>query len=136
MAQNIIFMGTPEFSVPILKSLHESKHNILEVYTQPPKKKNRGQVINLTPVHEFSNENSINVRCPEELNTKDEFDYFKEFISELLKGLLQEDPKNRLSANEVLEIIQLALPFTRKIQCFWRGVHKKCFPGWHFCFKR
>ena len=39
MAQNIIFMGTPEFSVPILKSLHESKHNILEVYTQPPKKK-------------------------------------------------------------------------------------------------
>ena len=78
MAQNIIFMGTPEFSVPILKSLHESKHNILEVYTQPPKKKNRGQVINLTPVHEFSNENSINVRCPEELNTKDEFDYLKQ----------------------------------------------------------
>ena len=78
MSQNIIFMGTPEFSVPILKSLHESKHNILEVYTQPPKKKNRGQVINLTPVHEFSNENSINVRCPEELNTKDEFDYLKQ----------------------------------------------------------
>ena len=65
MAQNIIFMGTPEFSVPILKSLNESKHNILEVYTQPPKKKNRGQVINLTPVHEFSNENSINVTSPD-----------------------------------------------------------------------
>ena len=78
MAQNIIFMGTPEFSVPILKSLNESKHNILEVYTQPPKKKNRGQVINLTPVHEFSNENNLKVRCPEELNTQDEFDYLKQ----------------------------------------------------------
>ena len=78
MAQNIIFMGTPEFSVPILKSLNESKHNILEVYTQPPKKKNRGQVINLTPVHKFSNENNLKVRCPEELNTQDEFDYLKQ----------------------------------------------------------
>jgi len=40
MALNIIFMGTPDFAVPILKSINESNHNILEVYTQPPKKKN------------------------------------------------------------------------------------------------
>ena len=39
MALNIIFMGTPEFAVPILKSINDSKHNILEVYTQPPQKK-------------------------------------------------------------------------------------------------
>ena len=36
-------MGTPEFAVPILQSIFESKHKILEVYTQPPNKKNRGQ---------------------------------------------------------------------------------------------
>ena len=84
MAQNIIFMGTPEFSVPILKSLNESKHNILEVYTQPPKKKNRGQVINLTPVHKFSNENNLKVRCPEELNTQDEFDYLKQIKPDVI----------------------------------------------------
>ena len=61
MALKIIFMGTPEFSVPILKSIHNSKHNVIEVYTQSPKKKNRGQLINLTPIHEFSNKNNINV---------------------------------------------------------------------------
>tara|TARA_B100000886_G_scaffold336450_1_gene295254 strand:+ start:569 stop:1489 length:921 start_codon:yes stop_codon:yes gene_type:complete len=73
MALKIIFMGTPEFSVPILKSIHDSKHNIIEVYTQPPKKKNRGQSINLTPIHEFSNNNNIKVRCPDGLNAQEEF---------------------------------------------------------------
>ena len=39
MTFNILFMGTPDFAVPILKALHHSDHKILEVYTQPPKKK-------------------------------------------------------------------------------------------------
>ena len=39
MGLKLIFMGTPEFAVPILKSLKESEHQILSVYTQPPKKK-------------------------------------------------------------------------------------------------
>ena len=77
MALNIIFMGTPEFSVPILKSIHNSKHNVIEVYTQPPKKKNRGQLINLTPIHEFSNKNNIKVRCPDQLNTEEEINNLK-----------------------------------------------------------
>ena len=42
MSLKIIFMGTPEFAVPILKTIHDSKHKILAVYTQSPKKKNRG----------------------------------------------------------------------------------------------
>jgi len=78
MALKIIFMGTPEFSVPILKSIHNSKHNILQVYTQPPKRKNRGQSINLTPIHKFSNENSIRVRCPDKLSTDEEFNNLKQ----------------------------------------------------------
>ena len=77
MALKIIFMGTPEFSVPILKSIHNSKHNVIEVYTQPPKKKNRGQLINLTPIHEFSNKNNIKVRCPDQLNTEEEINNLK-----------------------------------------------------------
>ena len=32
-------MGTPEFSVPTLKAIYETDNKILEVYTQPPKKK-------------------------------------------------------------------------------------------------
>ena len=47
-------MGTPTFAVPALESLNNSKHKILEVYTQPPKKKNRGQKISLSPIHNSS----------------------------------------------------------------------------------
>ena len=43
-------MGTPDFAVPILKSIHESEHEILEVYTQPPAKKNRGLNIPRTQI--------------------------------------------------------------------------------------
>ncbi len=39
MPFRILFMGTPDFAVPILNSVYDSKHEILEVYTQPPKKK-------------------------------------------------------------------------------------------------
>ena len=42
MAHEILFMGTPEFSVPILKTLN-SNHKILSVFTQPPKKNQEGK---------------------------------------------------------------------------------------------
>ena len=45
MSFKIIFMGTPEFSIPSLKILKQSKHKIVCVYTQPSKKKSRGQKI-------------------------------------------------------------------------------------------
>ena len=43
MALKIIFMGTPNFSVSILDSIYKSKHKIISIYTQSPKKKYRGQ---------------------------------------------------------------------------------------------
>jgi len=64
MALKIIFMGTPEFSVPIFKSIYETDNKILEVYTQPPKKKNRGQKIINSPIHEHSKKFRISVRNP------------------------------------------------------------------------
>ncbi len=64
MALKIIFMGTPEFSVPIFKSIYGTNNKILEVYTQPPKKKNRGQKIMNSPVHEYSKKLGISVRNP------------------------------------------------------------------------
>ena len=39
MPLKIIFMGTPNFSVPILKSIHNSQHEVIGIYTQSPKKK-------------------------------------------------------------------------------------------------
>ncbi len=83
MSSKILFMGTPEFAVPILKSIFESSHKILEVYTQPPNKKNRGQKVHNSPVHNFSNKLGITVRCPNILN-KDEIDYIKKLKPDLV----------------------------------------------------
>ena len=71
-------MGTPDFAVQILSKIHNSKHKILHVYTQSPKKKNRGQKTNISPVHEYCKKNQINVRHPEELDSNQELDFFTE----------------------------------------------------------
>ena len=39
MSFKIVFMGTPDFAVPILEALQNSENEILEIYTQPAKKK-------------------------------------------------------------------------------------------------
>ena len=61
MSLKLIFMGTPQFAVPILNAIHNSKHEILCVYTQPPKKKNRGQKIYSSPVQQYAE--SSNLKC-------------------------------------------------------------------------
>lgn len=47
---NIIFMGTPDFSVPCLLALHNSRHNLSLVITQPDRPKGRGRKLALSPV--------------------------------------------------------------------------------------
>jgi len=64
-------MGTPEFSIPILKSIYETNNKILEVYTQPPKKKNRGQKIINSPIHEYSKKLGISIRNPSVFNDEE-----------------------------------------------------------------
>ncbi len=78
MSLKIIFMGTPEFAVPILKSINNSKHNLLYVYSQPPKKKFRGQKITSSPVQEFAEKYKIPFRCPDNLTTEKEYNFIKE----------------------------------------------------------
>ncbi len=84
MALKIIFMGTPEFSVPILESLHQSNHKIIEVYTQPPTKKNRGQKVHFSPVHIFSKENNIPVRHPIHINTNEELEHIEKLKADVV----------------------------------------------------
>ena len=71
MALNIIFMGTPDFAVPILRTLNNSMHNVLTVYTQPPKKKDRGLKESLSPVHKYSQELKLKVRSPKNFDTEE-----------------------------------------------------------------
>jgi methionyl-tRNA formyltransferase len=64
---NIIFMGTPEFAVPSLKILIESKHKVLAVVTAPDRERGRGRKISFTPVKEFALQNNIPILQPVKL---------------------------------------------------------------------
>jgi methionyl-tRNA formyltransferase len=70
---NIIFMGTPDFSIPSLKILLESKHKIIAVVTQPDRERGRGKKVSFTPVKQFSAENNIPVYQPEKFKGNEEF---------------------------------------------------------------
>ena len=73
MSKKIVFMGTPNFAVPILKSLYQNGFPISAVYTQPPKKSDRGQKINKSPIHLISETLNLEIRTPSTLlNNNDE----------------------------------------------------------------
>ena len=57
-------MGTSYFAVSILKSLYQNGYPISVVYTQPPKKSNRGQKFNKSPINLFSENISLKIRTP------------------------------------------------------------------------
>ena len=84
MPLNIIFMGTPDFAVPILRAINESRHCVLQVYTQPPKKKNRGQKIDISSVHKFANQENIKIKYPENLEDKAELEYIENISPDVI----------------------------------------------------
>ncbi|MFN7223422.1 MAG: methionyl-tRNA formyltransferase [Paracoccaceae bacterium] len=67
----IVFMGTPAFSVPVLESLAAS-HDILAVYTQPPRPAGRGKADRRSPVHEKALQLALPVRHPARLKDPDD----------------------------------------------------------------
>ncbi|HEX9252685.1 MAG TPA: methionyl-tRNA formyltransferase, partial [Ignavibacteriaceae bacterium] len=69
----IVFMGTPDFSIPSLKILIKNNHQVLAVVTTPDKERGRGQKITFTAVKQFAIENSIPVYQPEKLKGNLEF---------------------------------------------------------------
>ncbi len=84
MPKKIIFMGTPMFAVPILKSLHQNGFPINLVYTQPPQKSHRGQKINKSPIQSISETLNINFRSPQSLNNNtEEYEFLKKMNADL-----------------------------------------------------
>lgn len=63
----LIFMGTPDFSVPTLRALHGAGHEIAAVYTQPPRPAGRGKREQKSAVHKVANELGLPVRTPKSL---------------------------------------------------------------------
>ena len=85
MAKKIVFMGTPLFAVPILKSLYQKNYIIPVIYTQPPKKSQRGQKINKSLIQTAAEDCSINCRTPDRLkDNKEEYEYLKQLDLDLV----------------------------------------------------
>ena len=83
MAKKIVFMGTPMFSVPILKSLYQNGYNISCVYTQPPQKSKRGQKINKSPIQGISETLNLEYRTPPILNNEEEYNFLNSLDADL-----------------------------------------------------
>ena len=84
MLKKIVFMGTPFFAVPILKSLYQNGYPVSVVYTQPPQKSQRGQKINKSPIQGISETLKIEYRTPISLkNNKEEYDYLKKLDADI-----------------------------------------------------
>lgn len=67
----IVFMGTPDFSVPTLEALINSEHEVVAVVTQPDKKAGRGQKISMPPVKQCALKHNIPVLQPEKMKDND-----------------------------------------------------------------
>ena len=78
---NIVFMGTPQFAVPILKKI-DQKDKINCVFTQPPSKSNRGQKFTKSSIHICAEELNIKVKTPKKID--EEFEYLKELNLDLV----------------------------------------------------
>ena len=84
MANKIVFMGTPMFAVPILKSLYQNGYPISDVYTQPPQKSQRGQKINKSPIQGMAETLNLKIRTPKSLKeNKKEYEFFKAIGADL-----------------------------------------------------
>ncbi len=79
----IIFMGTPDFSVPTLKTLIESKHEVVACYTQPDKPKGRGKKLQMTPVKAACIEAKIPVYQPTKIRNKENIIKFQEIKADI-----------------------------------------------------
>lgn len=78
----IVFMGTPDFSVPVLKALIK-EHEVVAVYTRAPKESGRGKKINKTPIHLLAEEAGILVRTPRTLKNDEELTILKSFNADI-----------------------------------------------------
>lgn len=72
----IAFMGTPPFAVPTLAALHAAGHEIVAVYTQPPRPAQRGKKVQQSAVHNWAEEHGLPVHIPKSLKSPEEQEAF------------------------------------------------------------
>lgn len=83
--KSVIFMGTPDFAVPALKSLIDSpKYDVKLVISQPDKPQGRKQILIASPVKQLALQHSIHVYQPETLKTDEVYEYLKQFTPDFI----------------------------------------------------
>ncbi|WP_170763998.1 methionyl-tRNA formyltransferase [Ruegeria lacuscaerulensis] len=125
----VIFMGTPEFSVPVLDALVEAGHEIAAVYCQPPRPAGRGKKDRPTPVHARAEAVGLTVRHPVSLKSAEEQDAFAALNADVAVvvayGLLLPQPILDAPIHGCLNIHASLLPR-------WRGaapIHRAIMAG-------
>ncbi|WP_170428830.1 methionyl-tRNA formyltransferase [Ruegeria arenilitoris] len=125
----VIFMGTPDFSVPVLNALVEAGHEIAAVYCQPPRPAGRGKKDRPTPVHARAEALGLTVRHPVSLKSTEEQDAFAALNADVAVvvayGLILPQPILDAPAQGCLNIHASLLPR-------WRGaapIHRAIMSG-------
>ena len=128
MSKKIVFMGTPNFAVPVLKNIFQNGFEISAVYTQPPKKSDRGQKkINKSPIHILAETLNLEVRTPEKIkDNKEEYEYLKKIDVSLgvvvaYGQILTTDILN-LSKNGFINLHASILPLNRGASPIQRSI--------------
>ena len=125
----VVFMGTPDFSVPVLDALVEAGHEIAAVYCQPPRPAGRGKKDRPTPVHARALALGLDVRHPTSLKPAEEQDSFAALNADVAVvvayGLILPQPILDAPAHGCLNIHASLLPR-------WRGaapIHRAIMAG-------
>ncbi len=112
----LVFMGTPDFALATLKAIIGAGHEILCVYSQPPRPAGRGMATRPSPVHTFAEAHGIGVRTPLSLKAAGEQQRFAD---------LKPDAAVVVAYGLLLPEAVLSAP---KLGCF--NVHASLLPRW------
>ena len=81
---NIIFMGNPDFACPSLVALNNSKHDIVGVISNPPKRMKRSKDISFTPIGNLAKRLNLNLFTPDNLSSPNTIDWIKGLKPDIL----------------------------------------------------
>jgi len=112
----LAFMGTPEFAVPSLAELIASGHEIVAVYSQPPRPKGRGQKLTPSPVHAFAEAMGLPVFTPDSMKSAEAIEIFQS---------LDLDAACVVAYGQILKPAVLEAP---RLGCF--NLHGSLLPRW------
>lgn len=79
----IVFMGTPDFSLPTLRSLLDGGHEICCIYTQAPRGSGRGYKKKKSIIHEYGLDKGILVRTPNDFKNQEENTFFRSLLADV-----------------------------------------------------